>query len=298
MNKGKESKGLTLIALIITIVVLLIIAIVIINSIKDSNIVKYAEKARTEYERGKQEEKSILAQYEKKLENANNSDEIKTDNDGLWLVEGTTIVGYKGKGEQLHNVTIPSKVTIDGKEIQIKTIGTKNLKLVVEGGDGDVDVDNSKPMADFTGTLIIEEGIETIEDLAFVNSQITQVELPEGITIGMGGFVYSSLESVNIPNNVKLGTVSFAGTKIEDIVFEGEAIFAGESVFAESNSLLNITISGTVTEIGECAFIDCQNLKTLVIQEGVEKIKNDAFEYCYKLENVTLPNSLITIEKS
>ena len=64
MKRTKMQKGITLIALIITIIILLILAVVTIGSIKDSNIITYAQKASTEYEAKKDEEESIIFEYE------------------------------------------------------------------------------------------------------------------------------------------------------------------------------------------------------------------------------------------
>ena len=60
----KNSKGITLIALIITIIILLILAIVTIGSIKDSNIITYAQNASSDYNNKKDKEESVISGYE------------------------------------------------------------------------------------------------------------------------------------------------------------------------------------------------------------------------------------------
>ena len=49
MRKTRIQKGITLIALIITIIILLILAVVTIGSIKNSNIITYAQNASKDY---------------------------------------------------------------------------------------------------------------------------------------------------------------------------------------------------------------------------------------------------------
>ena len=64
MKRTKMQKGITLIALIITIIILLILAVVTIGSIKDSNIITYAQNASTDYEKAKNDEEGIISNYE------------------------------------------------------------------------------------------------------------------------------------------------------------------------------------------------------------------------------------------
>ena len=64
MKKTRMQKGITLIALIITIIILLILAVVTIGSIKNSNIITYAQNASTDYEKAKNDEEDILSGYE------------------------------------------------------------------------------------------------------------------------------------------------------------------------------------------------------------------------------------------
>ena len=67
-EKIKNTKGITLVALIITIIVLLILAVVAITSIRNSNIIKYAQNGRDMYNHGKEDEGIKLNEYEKYIE--------------------------------------------------------------------------------------------------------------------------------------------------------------------------------------------------------------------------------------
>ena len=67
-EKFKNTKGITLVALIITIIVLLILAVVAITSIRNSNIIKYAQNGRDMYNHGKEDEGIKLNEYEKYIE--------------------------------------------------------------------------------------------------------------------------------------------------------------------------------------------------------------------------------------
>lgn len=66
----KKSKGITLIALVITIIVLLILGGVAINAIiGEGSIIKNAEKAVGEYDNKVEEEGKILNETNKYMEN-------------------------------------------------------------------------------------------------------------------------------------------------------------------------------------------------------------------------------------
>ena len=66
--KIQNTKGITLIALIITIVVLLILAGVAIGTLQQSNIIGQAQSAASEYNQAKENETDELANYGQELE--------------------------------------------------------------------------------------------------------------------------------------------------------------------------------------------------------------------------------------
>lgn len=84
MNKQKrvrQEKGITLVALIITIIVLLILAVVSINAVQNDGIINYAKNARTEYEKAQEKEQGLLEYYES----------LMGGTVGKWKQEGATI---------------------------------------------------------------------------------------------------------------------------------------------------------------------------------------------------------------
>ena len=63
MNK-KENLGITLVALVITIIVLIILAGVSINAVMNGGLISNAKNARNEYDKAKVEEETTLTDYE------------------------------------------------------------------------------------------------------------------------------------------------------------------------------------------------------------------------------------------
>ena len=65
----RGQKGITLVALIITIIVLLILAVVTIGAVTDSDIIKHAQNASTEYNTAKANEETQITTGETILSN-------------------------------------------------------------------------------------------------------------------------------------------------------------------------------------------------------------------------------------
>ena len=110
MKSIKSNKGITLVALIITIVVLLILAAVAIGTVKDSDIIGHAQNAATEYDEKKVEEEGTLKEYEEMLaENSGAKVSSYTEEGipvplGFKVVEGTKdtglVIEHKTEGSQ------------------------------------------------------------------------------------------------------------------------------------------------------------------------------------------------------
>ena len=93
MKKTKLEKGITLIALIITIVVLLILAVVTIGSIRDSKIIGHAQNAATDYKKAQEEEQIMLGYSEYKMSSLKNSN-APLEIEGAKSVNGNKTNGW------------------------------------------------------------------------------------------------------------------------------------------------------------------------------------------------------------
>ena len=68
MKNFKKQRGITLVALIITIVVLLILAVVAIGTLRDSDIIGYAQNTAGSYNQSKENEVEVLATAQSTIE--------------------------------------------------------------------------------------------------------------------------------------------------------------------------------------------------------------------------------------
>ena len=165
-----------------------------------------------------------------------------------------------------------------------------------------------------------------ISPCAFYDSSITEVRLPDSLTlIGTEAF-YScdTLKAVSIPANVntiskgafqfctRLETVTFAeNSKLQKIganAFQN-CIFSGidlpdslmkieREAFSFCSNLVEIVIPDSVQgTIGDNAFYYCNSLQSVTIGNGVTEIGKSAFQYCLNLENVILGNAVVFIHK-
>ena len=133
MRKLKQNKGITLVALILTIVILLILAVVTIRSIQGEGIIAKAIGAREKYEGAADEEQGILDKYLQDMEGISSgttqggSSSEDGENIEEWDKSATSescfewgsdtpgedgynmIVGYNDNLKEYSNIKIPSR---------------------------------------------------------------------------------------------------------------------------------------------------------------------------------------------
>lgn len=218
-EKLKNGKGITLIALVVTIVVLLILAGVSISLILDNNgIIQKSKQARKEYGQAKENEQTDLNNASSWIDSVVNEPKVvEPENIGDWKyteeADGTiTINRYKGSET---TVIIPNY--INGKKV--KKIKSNSY------GDG----------YDKYETSIWDDSICSNNKMTYWYPQTTikKIVISEGIeTIGKFAFMCSSaLEEVTIPNSVK---------NIESSAFDGP-----------SSSITSVYYSGTAESWSE-----------------------------------------------
>ena len=117
-EKFKNTKGITLVALIMTIIVLLILATVAIATIKGDGIISHAKNAKEQYTKAQENELALLKEYEKNIkdelpggEEKQSNIEITVGGQKVQLTE-SNVKDYLGK--VVTNYTGATSVTIDG----------------------------------------------------------------------------------------------------------------------------------------------------------------------------------------
>ena len=225
--KKNENKGITLIALIITVIVLLILAGTTVSiSINGGDIFGRATTAKEAWNEKVVEEENEVNNLLNILEEASTGIKIVNGNPSEWVVEGNTVVEYLGSATHLviPNMIDNTKITAIGngfsQEGQVSTANIKENMLNIQ-------------------TLEISNGIETIGAGAFFScTGLTGgLTIPNSVTtIGQAAFQgCTGLNgSLTISNNV---------TTIDSAAFLGCSGLTG-----------NLIIPNSVTTIGQAVF--------------------------------------------
>lgn len=131
-----------------------------------------------------------------------------------------------------------------------------------------------------SGTIILPESLEEMEEMAFNASVILQIDIPEKCTkIGMGAFAKSSLVGITLPKSLQI---------IPKRMFNDCELLNGETITIREGSEL--------TTIEEEAFSECESLTTTSFLSGLKKlttIGDKAFASCHvflKLNTTELKN--------
>ena len=103
----KESKGITLVALIITIIVLLILAVVTISAVNEGSLFSYANNAAESYSKAQEEENTMISNWLTEL--------AKHDGNQASAVDQSEIVGtyYAADGIEAYTVVINNDGTLN-----------------------------------------------------------------------------------------------------------------------------------------------------------------------------------------
>lgn len=122
-----------------------------------------------------------------------------------------------------------------------------------------------------------EYEVVRIGDSAFEWTDITGIELPEGITA--------------------LGKSCFTGcNKLTSITLKGEVTTIGNFCFYSCDGLTSLDfLPQSVTTLGSHCFENCSGLIAIEIPNNVTTLGSYCFNNCSNLTDVTLPNSLKTI---
>ena len=125
----KENKGITLVALVVTIVVLLILAGITINYVMgDNSIFNQASKSKIQTEITKIEEKAQMIYSDKLMENASSNLKVETSS----VIEQLKTEGYVIKQKTVSAGDIKG-ISLDKESMTIGTSKTAEIKVTYEG---------------------------------------------------------------------------------------------------------------------------------------------------------------------
>ena len=209
--------------------------------------------------------------------------------------------------KSLVNVVIPSEVTYKSVIYKVKAIGKEGLYGYKNSTYSKME------------SLIISEGIETIDANAVENNkQLKTVSLPNSL-VEIGNYAFrnlKTLETVDFPNESslqKIGSNAFDGCEILETLsfsssdtepsklsptFPESLESIGVYAFRTVPAFKNLILHGKLTNIGQGAFSECVNIEYIWLQEGISTIKSETFYGCTALTYVVLPSTITKVESS
>ncbi len=331
MKKSKErplirtNRGITLIALVITIIVLLILAGVSLNLIAGSDgILGKATKATLETRGAQVEEIVEMWKVESKM-NPYAEGDIMTEEELIADLKRRKLVYEEELDEDEKTIVIGSREIYYGLEGKIEKTPGSVFEYTPEGiitgikeeyieGTGsrwvidDHTYYDTKIMSSgLNGVLNIPDEIDGIQIVGISNGAFDSVEnvnriiLPNTITsIGNNAFFWCSLESISIPNSVTtIGDKAFYECDyLSSVKLPSGLITIPDDMFYNCRELKDVTIPKSVTSIGDNAFNSCVNLENITIPDGVTSIGHRAFFYCKKITDIVIPDSVRTLRSS
>ena len=329
----KRNKGITLIALVVTIIVLLILAGISITMLTGQNgILNRAGEAKTTNGVAQGEELikvSVMDALTRGTGELTDENLRKALSSNLGTEgEDYEIVGSEDCG---WTVTIKEndkdyKISSTGKIGEIEKVEASSSEWRVEGNavveylgsSNDIVVPNYVDGVKITeiganifqnsekdGTLTISEGIKVIGEHTFESSKfVKNLVLPDTLEkiedyafAGCSGFTGNLV----IPGGVEtIGQYAFGQCVGFDGTLEiqnGVNDIGNYAFVACSNFKGDLSIPGTIQRIGEAAFIECKGFDgKLILNDGIKNIDKLAFCGCVGLNgNLIIPNTVENI---
>ena len=321
---SNSNKGITLVALVITIVILIILATVAINfALGNNGLINRASDARSMTEEAtRNEDQSIvnaLAYMNEIIDGQqtiiNPYEDQKYDyayicNDGVWdntqytadsEITGDIIAKFYATGNQIQPPNFDYSGTIipfvEGTEYHLVIEGTGDMGKLLENANA---FDSATGWQDSSAEyLLTYMTTHEIPEKNCIIPYVTEIIICDGIT-NIGDFAMlgdTALKKISIPESVtSIGDYAFSECKsLANITIPESVTSIGDYAFSECTSLANITIPESVTSIGDYAFVSCTSLANITIPESVTSIGDYAFSNCTSLANITIPESVTSI---
>ena len=278
----RNKKGITLIALVITIIVLLILVGVSIVMLTGNNgILTQAQKAKLSTELSSYKEQLQLYKTEKQAENRD-------------FIESSLTVGKE-------NLTYNTQPT--GETGNIKTVipSIKNEYIdkveIIKGSllintqdKNEIEIAKSLGIAANPYDIVNGELLSSNGNLLLMDETGT-LTIPDSVTkIGKGAFAnLDGLKTIVIPGTVKeIGANAFRNNKnLEKVIIQEGVETIGEGAFLYCKGLKEIKLPESLTKMGPKVFYLCGKLQEIEIPSKIEEVKHETFQYCNSLEKVT-----------
>ena len=163
----------------------------------------------------------------------------------VYSKDKTQLVWYPASKEGESYTVLPTVTTINAHAVEY----AKNLK-----------------------TMILPDGLKTINSDAFYQAKIEYITIPEGVV---------SISSEVFCNCAKLQTVSLPSTLTT----------LSSRAFGYCSLLKTVNIPSKLTNLYDDAFVSCSSLQSITIPAGITSIHRSSFSGCTSLTSVVFENT-------
>lgn len=290
-NRYNSPKGITIVALVVTIVIMLILVGVTVTIAINGGLIGTAKESNDE------------TRYAQVLEQKE-----------MWESEKLATDRFGAKAETLEEFVERLKK----EKILTEEEGKQILELgFVTIAKKDILLDGKRNVADaslWDYQLDTKTNFVTITRYLGTTDNLTELTIPNFLLIGGKEYRVTKTLSYNGSNAIvnfkgkliiskgitEIGRASFNGaSKITGVEIPNSAILISDYAFQNCEGLTTITIPGSVKKIGNWwgnangqIFNGCSNLKEVILEEGIEEISGRAFDSCSKVKEWKLPKSL------
>ena len=288
----KQEEGITLIALVVTIVVLLILAGVSISLVLNNNgVISKAKDAKNSTEKGQAQDEVNLAINYLQIEDATSTltreDKRKILEDELRKISADSSVSISGSGYKIthkkYDFFVDEDLKISSSE---KTFDAVEWDKKAAPEDIFIWKSDDPNNADYGVIIGYKKNVDNYTVLRFP-SRCTKIATEYSYD------VYKDYEDNE--TTIRSYTKNILKVEMPDTITElGNGAFSGERRSFWFSSLERVEFSKSLSKIEDYAFSGCENLKYIEIPENVTEIGADAFSGCEKL-NIEIPDNITKI---
>ncbi len=330
MKKLKNAKGITLIALVITIIVLLILAGITLSTLAGRRgIIRQAQNAETEHSKESAREDIILVTYQS-LDNKGYTDTAK-------LEQGLNDIGATIKNKTENKWTVEQNGYEFEIDIETADVSETNASTGSYGGIySEPGLEGKIAPTDLFEYEIINEGTtaslatnslpEKEAKIVRINPKYCNKDMYDPFIVGNSEITIDTNYGINyegeiisdilvIPYQVELEGELYKITSVDLRIYSSKftarafpnvntIIYPNtvKEVFGAINSdlgynllLEKVVLPKDLTTIPAGMFSTCESIEEITIPSNVTKITDNAFSYCIKLDNVVIPDGVLSI---